>query len=308
MRLLLGPCTTGPRTAEAPSLPRTTPRPSRRTLSVFAAAGAVLVLGAGCSSSRPAVAHAPVRAQAVVAASPVAVEPSAARGRVDVDAMPQGDLTGWKQVMAEDFSRPALPSGWGAYHGAPGGNPRGWWEQSRVAVRDGSLRLSGAFDRNGTYTTGGVMAWAARTTYGKYEVRFRVTKAAGATYALLLWPSTGTWPSAGEIDFAEDGGGDRATTTATLHSGANDDRVQRTLDADFSSWQTVGVEWTPRRLVYTLNGRPWATVAGAAVPSGPMDLALQLEAGRGDQWRPAPTAATPASTLEVDWAVAYRRA
>lgn len=222
--------------------------------------------------------------------------------------MPRGDLHGWHQTLAEDFSGRRLPTGWTAYQGQPGGNQHGWWDPARVTVAGSSLRLSGAWS-GGRFTTGGVVAWGARSTYGKYEVRFRVQRAPGVSYALLLWPATGTWPTAGEIDIAEDGGGARRSTTATLHHGANDTQVQRTVGADTSRWQTLGVEWTPGRLVYTLNGRSWATVRSGGVPARPMDLALQLEAGRGSAWAPAPSSSTPAHvTLEVDWVVAYRRA
>lgn len=223
-------------------------------------------------------------------------------------AMPLGDRPGWHQQLWEDFTGRALPNGWVAYSGRPGGNSQGWWKPSQVRVRDGKLVLAGSWQA-GRYVTGGVMAVSARATYGKYEVRFRVPRSQGVKYALLLWPSAGGWPAAGEVDFAEDGDGDRRGTTATLHHGARNEQVQRTVRADFSSWQTVGVEWTPRTLVYTLNGKRWASIAGSAVPSGPMDLALQLEAGSGDQWSAVPDARTPARTaLEVDWAVSYRRA
>jgi hypothetical protein len=223
--------------------------------------------------------------------------------------MPTGNLPGWKQFLAQDFRGRSLPAGWGTYVGQPGGNQHGWWSPAEVAVRDGRLVLSGGW-RAGRFTTGGVMSWAGRSTYGKYEVRFRAPKAYGVKYALLLWPSNGGWPSTGEIDFAEDGGdGARRGTTGTVHHGADNRQVHRMLSADFSTWQTAGVEWTPGKVVYTLNGKPWGSVVSPDVPSGPMDLVLQLEAGAGDEWSAAPDARTPAHVaLEVDWAVGYRRA
>ncbi|MCW2499624.1 MAG: exsH [Frankiales bacterium] len=246
----------------------------------------------------------PVVAQAGVTPSPLPLPPP----RVDRDAMPRGHRPGWRQVLAQDFTGTALPRGWGAYAGRPGGNPHGWWEPSHVRVRAGDLHLAGAW-KGGRFVTGGLMATGTETRYGKYEVRFRIERARGVKYALLLWPSRGRWPAAGEVDFAEDGGGGRRTTTATLHHGAANHQVQRTLRADFSAFQTVGVEWTPGKLVYTCNGRPWATVRSAGVPRGPMRLALQMEAGRGDAWAPAPSAATPPTVgMVVDWVVGYRRA
>lgn len=222
-------------------------------------------------------------------------------------AMPRGNPHGWRQTLAEDFSGTRLPAGWVAYSGRPGGNPHGWWDRAHVMFGGSKLRLTGSWS-DGRFHTGGVMAWGARSTYGRYQVRFRVQPAPGVSYALLLWPSHGGWPSTGEIDFAEDGGGNRHSMTATLHHGSGNHLLQRHLGADFSRWRTVGVDWQPGRLVYTLDGRPWATVRSSHVPTGPMDLALQLEAGRGSAWSPAPSAATPAHvSLEVDWVVAYRK-
>lgn len=236
--------------------------------------------------------------------------PVASRSRVvpAPGAMPVGNLRGWRQVLAEDFRSGRLPRGWDRYAGSPGGNPNGWWQQDHAAVRNGDLHLLGDW-QHGTLVTGGVMATAWPSTYGKYEVRFKVSRAAGVPYAMLLWPVHGSWPEAGEIDFAEDAGGARRGMTATLHYGPGNTQLQRQVRADFTQFQTVGVEWTPGRIVYTLNGRPWAVVGGAHVPAEPMRLALQLEAGHGNQWSPAPSRATPRTVdMDIDWVVAYRRA
>jgi beta-glucanase (GH16 family) len=256
----------------------------------------------------------PVQSQAVV--EPVLVKrivpPRASRSRAlprATGAIPVGNLRGWKQFLRQDFLTPGVPAGWGSYSGRPGGNGNGLWAHDHVAVRGDDLHLVGDW-QNGTFVTGGLMAKDFASTYGKYEVRFRVSKARGVKYALLLWPASGTWPSAGEIDFAEDGGGHRTSTTGTVHYGASNSQVQHHVAADFTQFQTVGVEWTPGKIVYTLNGRPWGTVTGAKVPDGPMRLALQLEAGPGTSWAPGPTRRTTPATVDlvVDWVVGYRRA
>ena len=292
-------------------------RSTRTTLLAFLAAVGTLAPGHHGNSRRlpeigalsPAV---PVSPADVEQLSPKRLPPSPRASRharsVSGEAMPVGDLVGWQQLMHEDFRTRTLPRTWTAYKGAPGGNAHGWWQPSQVAVRNGCLVLGGSWI-NGTYATGGVMAWGSSQTYGKYAMRFRMPKADGVKYALLRWPSKGRWPSAGEIDFAEDGDGPRSGIAGTLHHGAGNSQIQRHVSADFSQWQTVGVEWTPGRLVYTLNGRPWARVDSAAVPHGPMHLVLQVEAGAGDQWSAAPDHRTPAQVaMEVDWAVSYRRA
>jgi beta-glucanase (GH16 family) len=218
---------------------------------------------------------------------------------------------GWTQVYADDFSGTDLGAGWFKYSGAIPSMPGGTWSPSQVQVTQGTLRLLTA-KVDGQWTSGGVMNDVqAQTTYGKYLVRFRMDKANGVKYALLLWPASKQWPMDGEIDFAEDGGGDRSAATATViwgQDGASREQIQRRVTSDFSSWHTVGVEWTPGQLVYTLDGAPWATVQTENVPSKPMDLALQTEAGSCNEWMTCTDSTTPATTvLEVDWVAVYRR-
>jgi beta-glucanase (GH16 family) len=219
-------------------------------------------------------------------------------------------LNGWTQVYAEDFSGTELGAGWGKYSGEIPSMPGGTWSPSHVQVTQGKLRLL-TTKVNGQWTSGGVMNDVqAKTTYGKYLVRFRIDKANGVKYALLLWPDSEQWPMDGEIDFAEDGGGDRSATTATVIWGedsASREQIQRKVTADFSSWHTIGVEWTPGQLVYTLDGKPWATVKTQSVPYKPMNLALQTEAGSCNEWITCIDSTTPATTtLEVDWVAVYR--
>jgi beta-glucanase (GH16 family) len=251
----------------------------------------------------PAVYEAPIAPVARRLSAQARRDRSSASGR----AMPLGSIPGWTQILADDFQGTVLPTSWGTYDGQPGNNPGGRWSSRQVTVHNGVLALNGSW-QNGCYTTGGLMSMASQTTYGKFAVRFRIPRALGVKYALLLWP-TGTWPAAGEIDFAEDGDGARQGIASTVHYGWENSQVQRNRAADFTHWQTVGVEWTPEKVVYTLNGKPWATVTGDSVPTGPMTLAMQVEAGTGDRWSHLPDDRTPAHTaLEVDWAVGYRPA
>jgi beta-glucanase (GH16 family) len=160
----------------------------------------------------------------------------------------------------------------------------------------------------GRWVSGGLSnARALKQTYGKYEVRFRVDNGKGVAAILLLWPVRDHWPP--EIDFAEVGGmtGRRGSMSATLHYGAADDQIQRSVRADFTRWHTAGVEWTPGKLVYTLDGKSWGTVRSRHVPREPMELAMQAQAGTcGDRYAPCPDATTPAKgNMQVDWVRAY---
>lgn len=223
---------------------------------------------------------------------------------------PSGNLPGWRQVFVENFDGPLRAQRWGRYSGQPGGDPGGYWAPSHAVVSNGALRLESYRDpRYGDrWVSGGVSsAPALRQTYGKYVVRFRIDGGKGIAGVLLLWPSGNGWPP--EIDFAEDGGAGagRDTMTATLHYGAQNATIQRTVSADFTRWHTMGVEWTPGTLTYTLDGKPWASVHSSHVPSQPMELDLQTQTGTcGDPSAPCPDASTPSHvTMDVDWVVAY---
>jgi beta-glucanase (GH16 family) len=221
---------------------------------------------------------------------------------------------GWKRVFSDDFRHGLKGSRWGRYSGQPGGDPGGLWDPSHVVVRRGILNLRTYRDaRHGDrWVSGGVSsAHALRQRYGRYLVRFRMDSGKGVAGVLLLWPSADHWPP--EIDFAEDGGtgNRRDSMSATLHYGSANRQIQRTVRADFTHWHTMGVEWTPRRLVYTLDGRAWAALRSRHVPSERMELDIQTQAGTcGDRFAPCPERSTPRRVdMQVDWvkAYAYRR-
>jgi beta-glucanase (GH16 family) len=229
-----------------------------------------------------------------------------------VAALPLASQTDgpWRRVFYEDFSHGLKSSRWGRYSGQPNGDPGGWWAPSHAVVKQGILSLETYRDArfDGRWVSGGVSsAPALRQTYGKYEIRVRVDPGKGVALVLLLWPVRNQWPP--EIDFAENGGETptRSQMTATLHYGGDDSQIQRTVGADFSRWHILGVEWTPRRLVYTIDGRPWAVLKSRAVPAQPMELDIQTQAGTcGDRYAPCPDATTPTRVnAQVDWVAAY---
>ena len=216
----------------------------------------------------------------------------------------------WRRVFFDDFSHGLRASRWGAYSGQPGGDPGGWWSPSHVVVSRGVLNLETYRDPHfqGRWVSGGVSsAPALRQTYGKYEVRARIDRGKGVAFVALLWPSHDVWPP--EIDFAESGGETSARNqiAATLHYGAHDSQLQQTVRVDLTRWHTLGVEWLPGKLVYTIDGRVWATIASAAVPHQPMEMDLQTQAGTcGVSYAPCPDATTPAHVdAQIKWVAAY---
>jgi beta-glucanase (GH16 family) len=223
---------------------------------------------------------------------------------------PPGGSARWHRVFFDDFKHGLRASKWGRYSGQPGGDPGGWWAPSHAIVKHGVLNLRTYRDGRfgGRWVSGGVSsARALRQKYGKYKVRIRMDRGKGVAAVVLLWPVRDQWPP--EIDFAEDGGttNTRHDVSATLHYGADDRQIQRSVRADFTGWHTVGVEWTPGRLAYTLDGRRWAVVRHRRVPAQPMELDLQSQAGTcGDKYAPCPDSTTPARVdFQIDWVAAY---
>jgi beta-glucanase (GH16 family) len=241
-----------------------------------------------------------------VAACGIAVGASTAGGARINDASGP-----WTLAFSDDFSDGVQSSHWGKYSGQPGGNPGGWWAPSHVTASGGIARLSSYRDSafGNRWVSGGISsASALMQTYGKWEVRLRMDNGYGIWAVILLWPKDG-WPP--EVDFYEDGGGtaDRREMAATLHHSPSNQTIQRTLrEVDFSQWHTVGVEWSPGSLVYTVDGSPWASVSGPQVPSQPMWLGMQTQAGTcGVTYAPCPNGTTPATVeMQIDWARAWR--
>ena len=229
--------------------------------------------------------------------------------------MPTGNISGWHQVFADDFTGTSLDSRWKSYWGVPGGDPGGFFDPTHVSVSGGLLTIGAYKDSTdnawdagpNTYVTGGVSTSPSfAQTYGKYLVRFRFDSGVGISHSLLLWPTNNSWPP--EIDFSEDNGSNRQTDYATLHYGPNNTQIQHAAGVDLTKWHTLGVEWTPGHLVYTLDGKVWASVASANVPSTPMALDLQTQAWAcgTSTWEQCPSTTTPAHVnLQVDWVVGY---
>ncbi len=217
-------------------------------------------------------------------------------------------MPGWRVSHADDFGGTRLGSEWFAYSGQPEGDPGGYFSPNHVSVGHDMLTI-GAWkepEQGNRYVTGGAALTDDHAqTYGRYEIRFRMQRGQGISYALLLWPKSNDSPP--EIDIAEDNGRLRDATYATLHPTIGGKALGRSVAGDFTEWHTVGLQWTPGLLIFTLDGREWTRMTGAVVPSEPMDLALQSQSWFcGHGWEACPDASTPPRVdLQIDWAVQY---
>ena len=168
--------------------------------------------------------------------------------------MPTGDIPGWKQVFTDDFNGPLDLSKWQTYDGKPStpGDVGAYFASSHVFTSGGMLIISGYRDAkySNVFATGG-MNTIIGNIYGKYLVRMKMDKGHGIAFCLLLWLQSGNWPH--EVDFAEDNGYDRTNVDGSYWNTKGTWSGQE-ITIDTTQWHTFGVEWTPGKLAYTVDG------------------------------------------------------
>jgi beta-glucanase (GH16 family) len=224
-------------------------------------------------------------------------------------ALPAHASAAWSLRFSGQFRSGINTRVWTEYHGRPRCCPNTLWSRSHVKVKRGVLRLQNYRDPayGGRWTSAGIsMGRSLNQTYGRYRVRFRMTKGRGVGMCMFLWPAHG-WPP--EIDFAEESSdvGGRRWETSTLHYGSSNSEIHYRVHANFQNWHTIGVTWTPGHLRYTLDGHTWAQITGSHVPDVPMHLGLQTHVGSNGQSGGMPDSATPGRvSLQVDWVKIWR--
>lgn len=218
------------------------------------------------------------------------------------DVGPPGatDLTGYTLNYETDFTGTTLPAGWYVFTGVPGGDPGGHFGASHVEVADGMLQLNTYRDPQwgNRWVTGGLCQCGLSMKYGAYFVRSRIT-AAGPNEAELLWPAGKEWPP--EIDFNETGG-TVSSTSSSVHFGKANNILRSEVNIDMTQWHTWGVIWTPRFILYTVDGRVWGRFDIARdISKVPMTLDLE-QRQLCEEGRQCPTAPT---ALQVNWVAEY---
>jgi Glycosyl hydrolases family 16 len=232
-------------------------------------------------------------------AAPSSAAPSGGASAPSGAGVP-GNLPGWQLTYSTNFPGNSLPSKWGAYSGQPGGDPDGNWNPANVAVSGGELHF---YASNGS--TGGVSFFGNPQTYGMYQVRMKGDSEPGINISdiLLLWPASNVWPP--EIDFFEDGGGDRSEFQATVHAGPDGDdsnQVHVGVNNNATQWHTYGVEWTPSTITFTVDGQSVGSVSQSDTgswPNIPMNLDLQSQNLGPSQ------PANGTETMTVAWVAEY---
>jgi hypothetical protein len=225
---------------------------------------------------------------------PSATEPSG-------EAPPGADaLPGYRQTYVQDFLGATLPAQWDIFAGVP--SPGGHFGVSHVTFHGGLMELSTY--RNPLFgdrwVTGGICQCGASQVYGAYFVRSRIT-GPGPNEVELLWPLTNKWPP--EIDFSETG--DKVTgTTSSVHFGAKNTIVRRSVVANMKRWHTWGVIWTPSSITYTLDGRVWGVFA---VPKDIPRVRMTLDFEQVTQCPSNRDCPTAPQNMYVDWVAEYTK-
>jgi hypothetical protein len=224
--------------------------------------------------------------------------------------MPIGDVPGWHQVFADDFTTNvpigqfprAVAARWG------GSYPDGWTDTSGAGTYMPSqvVSVSGGVMDLYLHTAGAVHMVAAPVpslptmTYGRYVIRFRSDAIPGYKTAWLLWPDSGVWPRDGEIDFPE--GSLDGTIAGFVHyqggTSGSDQYVMPDTGVTYTGWHTAQIDWLPSGVTFSLDGNVVGQTT-SRVPNTPMRWVIQTETDGG-----APPASS-AGNLQIDWVSVY---
>lgn len=151
--------------------------------------------------------------------------------------------------------------------------------------------------------------------YGKVEIKCKLHGQKGAWPAIWMMPDKGDkpWPKGGEIDIVERLNFD-SFVYQTVHSAwtqghPNDPPKGGRAPIQADDWNIYGLEWTPEKLVWTVNGKP--THQYAKVGEDPArypwtePFYLMIDMQLGGNWVGPINEATLPTQMEVDWVKFY---
>jgi hypothetical protein len=224
------------------------------------------------------------------------------------NSMPVGNLPGWKQTFADDFTTNAAPgafhttyaSKWNTYNGFRDTSGVGLYDNNAMSAHDGLLDESLYKSSDGLAHVAALgpqitQKWAGQV-YGRFSVRFKADSLAGFKTAFLLWPDSNIW-NEGEVDFPE--GPLNGTMWGYNHCPGNPMKNCAYTDTGVShggGFHTLTIDWKPTSLTFIIDGRVSNTTT-TNIPTKPMHWVLQTEANGA--------AITGAGHLLVDWATVY---
>jgi beta-glucanase (GH16 family) len=245
---------------------------------------------------------------------------TAAQGAIPVAAaMPVGNLPGWTQNYAQDFTTPAAlgqiaakyDNGMRGYDGFGDTSGHGVYRPDEVlSVSQGNLNFHIHTNAKGEHVTAAPILhdWASQT-YGRYAVRFKTANLPGYKIAFLLWPSSDNW-NEGEIDWPEGNLGAKMSPASAVKGSLTPqwtmtfDPPKRAYSAtDSSAYHVARMDWTPGHVrFYWDDVLVTETTKTAGVPTTPFRWTLQAETSTDGM---VPNKST-AGNLMVDWVTSYK--
>lgn len=227
------------------------------------------------------------------------------------EAMPIGDITGWRQVFAEDFETDVAlghfpgrvyRDSWGAYRdGWRDTTGNGTYMPSKVlSVHNGLLDMF-LHTEKGVHLVSAPFPRAPQGPYGKYSVRFRADALPGFKTAWLLWPDDERLPDDDEIGWPE-GNLDEAMFARRRPIPPDDGEVTFHSSALYTDWHVATTTWEADKVTFELDRQVIGT-STTEVPDRPMHWVLQTETSTDPGV--SPDNATQGH-VQIDWAVVYK--
>lgn len=247
-------------------------------------------------------------------------------------AMPVGDLPGWKQVFADDFTTDvalgqfaiANKDKWAAYPNSwQDTSKHGWYEPKILSVHDNVLDYYIHTEGGkhlvanpcpilpGSHTLSNGMP--SGQTYGRYSICCRADALPGYKFVPLLWPDSGKGtgigspPWEGEINWPEGNLDGASSYSGFMHrkdSANTSDQDWVGSSAKPGDWHVFTLEWAPNSCKFILNGQVLKEIT-SRVPNTSFRWALQAETNLdGTQ----PTADATQGHILIDWVAIWSKA
>jgi len=241
-----------------------------------------------------------------------------------VALLPQGNLPGWNQILAQNFpalaaegsftsTYPSIP----VYHNQLDTSKNGTYRSETLSVVSGVAGADGNVLKSTLRYEGGMYKVSAPlplgyggTTYGRYSVRMKADNLPRYKVAFMLWPKAdaqnpgGNW-SLGEEDFPEgqlNTGSPMYGNQHALGASPGDVPYPFNLGVSAADWHDYTMEWLPGLMRYYVDDVLVQTTT-RDVPTTPHNWILQIET-QLDAANPPDIATT--GGVYIDWVAAWQ--
>ncbi len=202
----------------------------------------------------------------------------------------------WRLVVDDRFNSGGVPRHWSRYDGPYGSGAENCARPDHASVKDGAMRIVLRYRSSGDcgagwYSAGMMLAKRYQAVDQKISVRFRVASTDGVRGHRIIpmrWPSSGSWPAAGEEDFCESSGL-RGCSTFLHHSQGQE--YSHTYRVNLTRWHTVTFvrrDFTVRsyidgKLQWSFRGSPKTLPATLKRPVLQQECSSSCPSGRSGQ-------------------------